>query len=174
MKSNQKLIKNLKSGKESAYKDIYFLYYDKLFHLARKFRFNFLTPEDFIQETFLKIHANSDKLKEDVLFEKQLYVICKNIILNHIQREKKVIPLDTSQLKIEENPEDSSLFIERQKEFLNIINQLPTQQQKIFRLHKLENYSYREIAEQTQLSTKTIANHIYLANNFIQKKIKKA
>lgn len=48
------------------------------------------------------------------------------------------------------------------------MEQLPDQQRKIFTLHKLDNYSYQEIAQMTQLSEKTIANHIYLATKFIK------
>src|SRR5690606_28204343 len=43
----------------------------------------------------------------------------------------------------------------------------------VYTLHKIERYSYSEIAQLTKLSKKTIANHIYLATKFIQKKIAK-
>ena len=66
---------------------------------------------------------------------------------------------------------DSGIFEDRKEKLHNFINQLPEQQQKIFTLHKLENLSYKEIASITDLSEKTIANHIYLASKFIRKKI---
>ncbi|MEJ4087672.1 RNA polymerase sigma factor [Galbibacter orientalis] len=168
---NVKLIKNLKKGKESAFKEVYFTYYDKLYNVAKRFNFKFLTPDDFVQESFLKLYNKRALLKEDVVFEKQLFVICKHIIINHINRENKVIPLDTSKLEIiEEDAELESLEEMRIKLYF-LIDQLPAQQQKIFTLHKLENLTYQEIAAITNLSEKTIANHIYLANKFIQKKI---
>ena len=63
------------------------------------------------------------------------------------------------------------VFEERKEKLDTYINLLPEQQQKIYTLHKLENLSYKEIAEITDLSEKTIANHIYLASKFIRKKI---
>ena len=77
---------------------------------------------------------------------------------------------------MEAEGEDTDLLLmeDRRKQLQYLLEQLPEQQKKIFTLHKLDNYSYQEIAEMTRLSEKTIANHIYLANKFIQKKIAEA
>ena len=173
---NKKLIKKLKKGDQKAFKKTYCLYYPKLIHTAKRFKFKFLTPDDFAQETFLKLYNNKSQLKEDVLFDKQLFVICKNIIINHLNRENKVIPLEQLSFKMEETIENDDFNDqEHQIKHLHLLlNQLPQQQQKIYKMHKLENYSYKEITEITGLSAKTIANHIYLANKFLQKKVSTA
>lgn len=169
---NKKFILSLKKGNEAAFKEVYFTYYDKLINIAKRFNLTVLTPEDFVQESFLRLYNKRELLNEDVVLDKQLYTICKNIILNHINRENKIVQLDTFQADIlEEQDSDSGIFEERQEKLQNFINQLPEQQQKIFTLHKLENLSYKEIAAITDLSEKTIANHIYLASKFIRKKI---
>ena len=169
---NKKFIISLKKGNEAAFKEVYFNYYDKLINIARRFNLTVLTPEDFVQESFLRLYNKRELLNEDVLFDKQLFTICKNIILNHVNRENKIVQLDTIQVDIlDEEESDSGIFEERQEKLHTFINQLPEQQQKIFTLHKLENLSYKEIAAITDLSEKTIANHIYLASKFIRKKI---
>lgn len=168
---NKKFILSLKKGNEAAFKEVYFNYYDKLINIARRFDLTVLTPEDFVQESLLRLYNKRELLNEDVLFDKQLYTICKNIIINHVNRENKIVQLDTFQVDVLEEESDSGIFEERQEKLQNFINQLPEQQQKIFTLHKLENLSYKEIAEITDLSEKTIANHIYLASKFIRKKI---
>jgi len=167
---NSNLIKKLKRGDQKAYQEAYMAYFDRLVLMAKKFDFKFLAPQDFVQETFLHLYKQRDLLKEDILFDKQIFVICKNIIINHINRENKVIPLDpTKTLLFDHESDDSHEIIEEQKKKLqHLMEQLPDQQRKIFTLHKLDNYSYQEIAEMTQLSEKTIANHIYLATKFIK------
>ena len=167
---NTDLIKKLKRGDQKAFKEAYMAYFDRLVLMAKKFEFKFLTPEDFVQETFLHIYKQRALLNEEVLFDKQIFVICKNIIINHINRENKVIPLDPIKTLLLE-PEEDDFFdkTEEQKKKLNqLMERLPEQQRKIFTLHKLDNYSYQEISEITQLSEKTIANHIYLATKFIK------
>jgi RNA polymerase sigma factor (sigma-70 family) len=169
--NNKKFIASLKKGNQAAFKEAYLNYYDKLINIAKRFNFTVLTPQDFVQETFLRLYNKRELLNEDVLFDKQLFVICKNIIINHVNRENKIIQLDPFQFEIEqEDSSDAGLFEERSEKLNNYINQLPEQQQKIFTLHKLENLSYKEIAAMTDLSEKTIANHIYLASKFIRKK----
>lgn len=168
---NKKIILSLKKGNEAAFKEVYFNYYDKLINIAKRFHSSVLTPEDFVQETFIRLYNKRELLNEEVLFDKQIFVICKNIILNHVNRENKIVQLDPSQVEMLDEETDTGIFEERQEKLQNFINQLPEQQQKIFTLHKLENLSYKEIAEITDLSEKTIANHIYLASKFIRKKI---
>lgn len=168
---NKKFILSLKKGNEEAFRQAYFNYYDKLINIARRFNDSVFTPEDFVQETFIRLYNKKELLNEEVLFDKQLFTICKNLILNHINRENKIIQLDPSQAEVAQEESDSGIFEEKQEKLQNFINQLPEQQQKIFTLHKLENLSYKEIAEITDLSEKTIANHIYLASKFIRKKI---
>lgn len=169
---SRQLIKKLKEGNQKAFKEAYFLYYDKLFHLGKRFEHKFLTADDFVQETFLKLYHNRTQLNVDAPLDKQLYVICRNLILNYLKRDNKVIPIDG---KILEPSFEGLTFSEeeyqvKQKLFYKWVGQLPEQQQKVYTLHKLEHYSYAEIAEITNLSKKTIANHIYLATKFIQKK----
>lgn len=173
---NINLIRSLKKGDQKAFKKVYLDSYDKLIQVAKRFKFKFLTPEDFVQETFLHLYKQRELLKEEVLFDKQLFVICRNIIINHVNRENKVIPLEPLKIVMQTEEEDVQVLqLEDQKKQLTVLlDQLPDQQRKIFTLHKLDNYSYQEIAEITSLSEKTIANHIYLANKFIQKKISKA
>lgn len=168
---NKKFILSLKKGNEAAFKEVYFNYYDKLVNIARRFELTVLTPEDFVQESILRLYNKRELLNEDVLFDKQLFTICKNIIINHVNRENKIVQLNPSKADIAEEETDLGIYDERKEKLYNFINQLPEQQQKIFTLHKLENLSYKEIAEITDLSEKTIANHIYLASKFIRKKI---
>lgn len=168
---NRKFIVSLKKGNEASFKKAYLNYYDKLINIARRFNFTVLTPQDFVQETFIRLYNKKELLNEEVLFDKQLFTICKNIIINHLNRENKIIQLDPLAFEMEQEETETGIFEERREKLYTFINQLPEQQQKIFTLHKLENLSYKEIAAMTDLSEKTIANHIYLASKFIRKKI---
>lgn len=105
---NTNLIKKLKRGDQKAYKETYMAYFDRLVLMSKKFDFKFLTPQDFVQETFLHLYKQRDLLKEDVIFDKQIFVICKNIIINHLNRENKVIPLDPMKFAALENEENDT------------------------------------------------------------------
>lgn len=166
------LIKRLKAGDQKAFKEAYFLYYDKLFDLGRRFEHVFLSADDFVQETFLKVYHNREQLNPDAPLDKQLYVICRNLILNNLKRQQKVIPLNGNipEPSYQDSSDEEDYQI-KQELFHKWVGELPEQQQKVYTLHKIERYSYSEIAQLTKLSKKTITNHIYLATKFIQKKI---
>jgi len=168
---NKRFILSLKKGNQAAFKEAYLNYYDKLINIARRFNFTVLTPQDFVQETFIRLYNKRELLNDDVLLDKQLFTICKNIIINHLNRENSIVQLDPLNVEIIEEEIETGIFEERREKLHSFINQLPEQQQKIFTLHKLENLSYKEIAAITELSEKTIANHIYLASKFIRKKV---
>ena len=168
---NKKFVLSLKKGNEASFRQVYLNYYDKLINIARQFNLTVLTPQDFVQETFLRLYNKRELLNEDILLDKQLFTICRNIIINHVNRENKIVQLDPSKAEIEQEDTATGIFEERREKLHSFINQLPEQQQKIFTLHKLENLSYKEIAAITDLSEKTIANHIYLASKFIRKKV---
>ncbi|SFC78474.1 RNA polymerase sigma-70 factor, ECF subfamily [Parapedobacter composti] len=173
--NNTALIKKLKTGDQAVYKELYLRYYPKLIGIGKKFDFGLLSPEDFVHETFLRLYKNREQLKEHVLLDKQLFVICKNIILNHIKKEKRNMTTDSFDLFLEadENAPDQRTEIARGAILERLLERLPKKQEQIFRLHKIDGHSYKEIEALTGLSPKTIANHLYLATKFLKENVQK-
>lgn len=167
------LVKSLKKGNLGSLEKLYAIYYSKLYWFAKKFNSSTLEPHDFVQQTFLKLWDNRDKLKEEVLLDKQIYTICRNIILNHIKRESKLVPEVEQKYFPEEEIEDVALQEKKLEWLYGVIQKLPPKRRKVFVLHKIENLSYEEIALSLDISKKTIANHLYLAHNFIKDELEK-
>ncbi len=176
MQNNKITVRQLKAGNQATFKTVYMQYYAKLMGIGRKFNFRLLSPEDFVHETFLKLYEKRGLLKEEVLLDKQLFVICRNVILNHVKREKKHSSFDPSDFLYALSDEYESSYIdqlaEKQQLLNSLLDKLPKKQKEIFTLHKIDGYSYEEIEEMTSLSQKTIANHIYLANKFIKENLR--
>ena len=59
--------------------------------------------------------------------------------------------------------EEEYLIKEKKKIIDQVIEQLPLQQQRVFRLCKLEGYSYAEAAAILQVSASTVSNHLTAA-----------
>ncbi|MDR7131799.1 RNA polymerase sigma-70 factor (ECF subfamily) [Algoriphagus sp. 4150] len=176
MQINKTTVRQLKEGNQATYKAVYMQYYAKLMGIGRKFSFRLLSPEDFVHETFLKLYEKRALLNEEVLLDKQLFVICRNIILNHVKREKKNSSFDPSDflyiLHEEEESEDIAHLAEKRQVLNTLLDRLPQKQKEIFTLHKIDGYSYDEIEEMTNLSQKTIANHIYLASKSLKENLR--
>ena len=139
-----------------------------------KFDSTTMTPDDFVQQTFLKLWERRNKLKEDVLFDKQIYTICKSLILNSLKRDSKTTSLYLEKFIPEENTDKNLDAKNKKLEWLYAtILKLPPKRKNIFILHKIQNLTYEEIAIALEISKKTIANHLYLANNFLKEESRK-
>jgi len=167
------LLAGIKQGNISSLEKLYKIYYAKLFWFAKKFDSSTLETDDFVQETFLKLWEQRERLKDDVLFDKQLFIICKNIILNHLKRESKTVgQVEEISFPKDTEAEDLSLQHIRLEKLHHIISMMPPKRGKIFLLHRIENLTYEEIAQYLNISTKTIANHLYLATKFIKEELR--
>jgi RNA polymerase sigma-70 factor (ECF subfamily) len=169
------LVRRLKKGDLSSFEKIYKMYYSKLHGFSKKFHLTTLQPDDFVQQTFLKLWDERGQLSEDILLDKQLFVICRNLILNHLKREKKIVSDQDYQHNLYETSDRPfELASKGELNKLNaVIKKLPKKRKEIFKLHKIENLTYEEIAEFLCISKKTIANHIYLASNFLKEECRK-
>ncbi len=164
----------MKKGNLSCLEKLYKIHYSKLYGFAKKFNSTTMTSDDFVQQTFLKLWEKRNKLKEDVLLDKQLYTICKSLILNTLKRDSKATSLLVENLIIEENTVEDLDAKNKKLEWLHAtIQKLPPKRKKIFLLHKIQNLTYEEIATALEISKKTIANHLYLANNFLKEESRK-
>lgn len=170
------LVEALKNGSLLALEKVYKAYYSKLYGFAIKFGNSKTEADDFVQQSFLKLWENRKLLKEDVLLDKQLFVICKNIIINQQKREQKFSRIsgnpDTyilNSASTEDNEDEQ--YQQNKNKFERIIAEMPEKRKEIFLMHKINNLSYEEISESMGISKKTIANHIYLATTFLKGKI---
>jgi len=168
------LLQGLKNDNLSCLEKLYKMYYSKLYSFAKKFDSTTMTPDDFVQQTFLKLWERRKQLKEDVLFDKQIYTICKSLILNTLKRDAKASSLFVEKFVPEENAVEDFEAKNKQLEWLYAtIQKLPPKRKKIFLLHKIQNLTYEEIATALEISKKTIANHLYLANIFLKEESRK-
>ncbi|RZK38589.1 MAG: sigma-70 family RNA polymerase sigma factor [Pedobacter sp.] len=102
-----------------------------------------------------------------------LYRAVKNACLNHLQQHKKN-PLsfigneDLTKLSdLSENPFTLTNDAERLVFLDHVIAQLPEKRQLVFRMHRLEGFTYAEIADLLQISARTVEDHLSKAMQFI-------
>lgn len=107
-----------------------------------------------------------------------LFRAVKNASLNYLRKQGNV-PLsyimddelrDLSDLSLRDtadaNDSDKLLFLQR------VIAELPERRQLVFRLYRLEGFSYAEIAELLQISVRTVEDHLAKSMEFIHARAK--
>ena len=159
-KTSIQLLKSLlKKGDADAFKALYNVYYDRLFNFINSYTNSRELTQDIVQETFLKLWNTREKIEIEKSLGGYLYTIAYNTFINtHRKAQRNLKTLDALAYKkmnelIEEDSEKRSKKIQKVKE---AIEKLPPKCKKIFLLSKYQGYSYSEIAEQLNISVKTV------------------
>jgi len=122
------------------------------------FKFNDLeTAEDVLQETFLKLWKNCDK----VVFSKvksYLFTLANNAFLD-VKKHEKIVR-NYSNNYVEKQKTHSPEFLMIEQEFLEkvekAIAELPEKQREVFMMSKIEKMKYKEIAAKLGISVKAV------------------
>lgn len=168
-------IQRLIVGEQSAFEKIYDLCSERIYRLAYRFLKDAGQSEEVVQEVFINLWLNKEKLDPDGNIWLYLYVIGKRLSLNALRSVSRSkyhtenllahfteAHNDTEDLVL---VNDLELFTER------VIGALPRQQQIIFKLSRIEGYSHKEIADQLNISPNTVKNHMGTALKTIKSRL---
>lgn len=160
------MLRRLSEGDERAFRVLFDHYKDRFYFVALKMTRLDHVAEEMVQEVFLKIWRNKASLSEienpDAYFftmlYRQVYQYYKKAAL-----DKKLLQGVIGNTESENVTEQSVLAKESTRLLDEAISKLPPQQQLIYKLNKVEGYSYNEIADKLHLSPNTVRNHLAAA-----------
>jgi len=171
---DEKVIANqIRNGDLHAFATLYETHHRLLFHFARKFLKSTALAEDIVHDVFLKFWESRAFINPDLPVRPYLIKICKSQVLNLLVRagrEKEIMQEIGQSMRFEHNDTEEtvqgdnlSILIEQ------IVSQLPTQRQRIFRMYRLEGLGLNDIADQLGISKGTVKDHIFKAGSFVRK-----
>lgn len=141
---------------EKAFKD----YYLKLCLFASTFIKDGEVAKDIAQEAFIILSQKPDVLdKGELVVKSFLYTTVKNISLNHIRQSKSISNFDNvSDYETMEKRDYLADIIQTEiiVELHKLLNKLPSQCSTICKLIYLEEKSYKEVADELNVSINTI------------------
>ena len=128
------------------------------------------TSEELTQDVFINIWKNRGKLRNMDNFAGYLYVCTRNAINMAFRQKLQAFaepPPDLLQTLLS-NPDAALELKELSATLHKAINLLPARRREVFRLSRLENKTYEEIAVQLQISKSTVKEHILEALAFLR------
>ncbi len=122
------------------------------------------TAEDLVQEVFMKVWNNRRTLEINSSLKAYLHRSAINTALNYLEKNKRQVNMESEDL-LNISPASHSLeehlsFKEVETRVDEAINALPPACRTIFVLSRYEHLSYQEIANQLNLSVKTVENQM--------------
>lgn len=166
LSSNQDtiLIDRLRSGDESALTELYNTFWQALFISAYNIIKDKELCEDIIQDIFMNIWHNREKLEIHISLKGYMYACARYQVFNHLRKNKdkvKVELFDDLEKRFQYTTPETQLMHEELVQQLNlIIETLPEKCQAVYKLSREEQLSHKEIADRLGISTKTVENHI--------------
>ena len=154
---------SLKEGDHSVFLDVYNTLHIKIFRFFLKRVPLDDTAKDLTQQCFIRLWQFRHTLSEEHPLEKQVFIIARNLLINHIKKEttRKRLTLQHSQTVGKEivQPSAASHF-EISSEVSAAIDTLPPVRKKIIMLKAFYGCSNKEIASQMSISIKTVEDHV--------------
>lgn len=155
------LFSQVATGDERAFSTLFGLYLSRLYPFIIKFTRSEQAAQEIIQETFIRVWLNRDKLGEIANPGGWLFKVASNECYTYAR--KKVLTNRFSQpLSLESETVDTTHEWMDLKELNQLIgqavDQLPAQRKKIYQMSRDQGKSIPEIAEALQLSPNTVKN----------------
>lgn len=174
-------VKKLKEGNKTEFEKIYYEFFDVLFALSFQYTLNRTISEEIVQDSFLRLWEIKNGLADDTNIKNFLYIITKNNCLNYLRnqqtawkyinhvKEKEYFYLTKLLYEDDNNYVE---FAELMNSVSEAIEKLPEEQKATFKLNRLNGMKYKEIADQLQISIKTVESRISKALKFLRIELK--
>jgi len=170
-----KLIRALKNGDAKAFDKLFFLYGNRLYHFTYGYLKSKESAEEVVQEVFLRIWRNHNKLKPELSFRAYLFKIAYHFILEYFEHfyrhqayKDKIIEESVTFTPSDEEHLNYQLLLEKVDK---LIDQLPPRQKDILIMRRKEGIPVKEIAGQLGIAPKTVENHLTEALKTIRKQL---
>jgi RNA polymerase sigma-70 factor (ECF subfamily) len=130
--------------------------------------------EDVAQDVFLKLIDKPEIWKDEEMRNNFLFKITKNHIFNlikhkTIERKYQEELIQTNHVADEFGLDDKLHAKEMELVITGIVEQMPEQRKKIFKMSRYEGKANQRIAELLDMSVRTVERHLYLALSDIKK-----
>ncbi|WP_317194681.1 RNA polymerase sigma-70 factor [Algoriphagus lutimaris] len=162
--SDQMIFQSIKSGDEKALEMLFKEYYQPLCRYANSYLEDPADAEEVVQSCFIKLWEKRENISIQSSVKSYLYQIIRNACLNEIKHQKvkkNYGDMITQQGEQHSEASDqSTLKGELEEKIALALQSLPQQCRLIFTMSRFEELKYQEIADQLNLSIKTVENQM--------------
>ncbi|MCF8379007.1 MAG: sigma-70 family RNA polymerase sigma factor [Bacteroidales bacterium] len=170
--TEKEMIRKLIDGDVLTFEEVFIKYNRKIYTLSYRWLKNSDDAEGIVQEVFMKLWESSKKLKTDSNLNAWLFTVTFNAIrkrFRKLETEKKHINGYSALMENQHEKISETDYFDLLEKTDALIDKLPPQQKKVILLRKEKGLTAKEMAEELNLSRKTVENHLNLARAFLKK-----
>ncbi|MCX7985893.1 MAG: RNA polymerase sigma-70 factor [Bacteroidales bacterium] len=183
LNEEKNIISLLIQGDESAFEQVYRAYFQRVVNFVNTYLNDISVSKNITQDTFLKLWEQRKLLRTDASILSFLLVIARNSCMdylkhqqvvqkyeNNVQQKHKELELSYHALRRLEI--DFLTYQEIEQIIQQTLDSLPPQCRQVFCMSRFEEKSNKEIADNLQLSVKTVEAHITRALKILREALK--
>lgn len=164
--TDEMLVTGYEKGNDAAFEELLYRHKDKVYGYIYSLTHNRVLTEDIFQETFVKaiVTIKQGRYTDNGKFIAWISRIAHNLVIDFYRKESNKNTysndaydydlLNNSEL-CEQHIEDSMIYEQTIDDMLQLVKLLPQSQQDIVRMRFYENLSFKEIAENVNISINT-------------------
>ncbi len=173
--SERTVINLIKEGDGRAFEKIFREYFKSLHAYAYTFMKDDEQAEEIVQNVFCRIWEKREQLNPDGSIKAYLYRAVHNESVNYLKHQKTRtafrVHYNNSEEQTGGEASEKIMVAELDGYIQQALNELPQQCRIIFQMSRFENLKYREIADQLNLSVKTVENQMGKALKVLRTKL---
>ena len=175
--NEQLLLSRLKNGEEQAFRQLFDIYYRRLVAFANKMLTDLDLSRSVVQDVFVMFYEKRNEIDIHTSLQSHLFQTVRNRCLNIIKRDKMK---QKHHIQIFENnpdfeqPFENMEYNELENCISKTVEELPEQCKKIFTMSRFEGISNQNIADELNLSKRTVETQISKALKRIRTELHEA
>jgi len=170
IESEHELVERFNGGDMGAFREVYRKYVPIMQAFASKFT-DRATAEDLVQDVFMRIWVTRETSPINESLQTYLFRAVRNRCINHLEHLKvkanyeaqEIVELQIREAGFFQSPEQLFIRQEQLEQVRREIEKLPEKCRQIFKMAYDEDKKAAEIAEELQLSVRTVETQIYKA-----------
>jgi RNA polymerase sigma factor (sigma-70 family) len=160
----------IREGDHGVFLEVYELMHAKLFRFFLKKIFLHDTAKDLTQQCFIRLWQFRQTLSDQHPLEKQIFIIARSLLINHIKKEATQTKLKIAAGKafVEAIAPLDEELTDKKMRVSAAIETLPPVRRRVIILKTFHGFSNKEIAQQLKISVKTVEDHVTKAFRHIR------
>ncbi|KAA9331724.1 RNA polymerase sigma-70 factor [Adhaeribacter soli] len=164
----EQLCRQLAAGDQATLQLLFKTFYNDLYKFTWKFVRNQEVAEELTQDIFIYLWENRETLQINSAVKAYLYTMARNRAFNYLKSRVARMSVVSDEVPetyaaLSQTPEEELSQQELEKLVSEGIEQLPEKCRIVFNLSRQEGLSYQQIADELQISPKTVEAHMSTA-----------
>lgn len=123
---------------------------------------------DLLQELFIKIHTNIDKVNDRTKIQPLIYQICRNLIIDHFRNYQKELKNKLPDFEEEQEEFTEDFMSETLEDMIKMMSDLPSEYCEALCLTELEGLSQKDYADKIGISYSGAKSRVQRARKMLK------